>query len=678
MKRWLLPLLLLLGSFEAYAQSDTTATAIGPVQVTAPFLNNASNSTTPSQTLTTKEIEALPVLQLSDALKFMSGIVVRDYGGVGGLKTVAARGFSAQHTAFAYDGVVVSDCQTGQIDLGKFSINNLLSIRLVNGNSDFTLLPAQHYASANLITATTRQPLFIEKPVNVRAEMVSGSFGLQNPMVVVENLLFKEKGTEKPKLTSSILVNYMQSNGDFPFTLSYGNDGDSTSLEQRSNSKIIAINTEMNLHAYFNQQSQLHLKVYYYNSKRELPGAVIYYSQPNGQILWDQNLFAQAQYRNNFTKKISYLLSAKANYAYQRYLDPEYLNIEGKLDNSYWQNEYYISNAMRYKPYRFLSLSLANDFLYNKMDANIRFFVNPSRLTSLTHALAAFEWKRIKGDVGLLHTYMHHWTKTGDAPESNSHFSPSVSVSFKLLKNSNFYINAFYKNIFRAPSFNDLYYREVGNLDLEPENTHQFNLGLSFSKAYFHNRMHISVAGNGYYNIVENKIVAIPNQNLFTWSMMNYGEVRIGGAEAQVAYEYRIINALSLAISGNYTFQYAVDVTNPESKTYLHQIPYTPLHSGSAHFSILNKWIKCSYSFTTAGKRYTTSQNKENSSLSPYIDHSIAFFNDYSIKIKKNGKQSIILGFKLEFLNIANAQYEIIRNYPMPGRAIRVGVNFKW
>ena len=51
------------------------------------------------------------------ALKRFAGVQVKDYGGVGGMKTVNIRGLGAGHTGVTYDGVQVGDCQSGQVDL---------------------------------------------------------------------------------------------------------------------------------------------------------------------------------------------------------------------------------------------------------------------------------------------------------------------------------------------------------------------------------------------------------------------------------------------------------------------------------------------------------------------------------------------------------------------------------
>ena len=53
----------------------------------------------------------LGIHDMGDALKRFAGVQVKDYGGVGGMKTVNIRGLGAGHTGVVYDGVQVGDCQ---------------------------------------------------------------------------------------------------------------------------------------------------------------------------------------------------------------------------------------------------------------------------------------------------------------------------------------------------------------------------------------------------------------------------------------------------------------------------------------------------------------------------------------------------------------------------------------
>ena len=85
------------------------------------------------KTADSRLMQATGSLQVSDVLKYFSGATVKDYGGVGGLKTVSVRGLGAQHTAVAYDGIIITDNQTGQIDLGGFSAAQAQEVSLVSG-----------------------------------------------------------------------------------------------------------------------------------------------------------------------------------------------------------------------------------------------------------------------------------------------------------------------------------------------------------------------------------------------------------------------------------------------------------------------------------------------------------------------------------------------------------------
>ena len=214
------------------------------------------------------------------------------------------------------------------------------------------------------------------------------------------------------------------------------------------------------------------------------------------------------------------------------------------------------------------------------------------------------------------------------------------------------------------PSFNDLYYQEVGNRSLRPESTHQLNAGMTYARRLARNRLYLSLIGDLYYNRVKDKIVAIPTKNLFVWSMMNYGKVEILGIEGGLFFSWQVIPKLKSELSVNYTFQQAVDLTDPDSKTYLHQLPYTPLHSGTFSVSLRTHWVDIVYTILIAGERYALQQNIADNRLSPYTDQSVALQRNFRIK-------KVTLGAKIELLNLANTQYEIIRNFPMQGRSIR-------
>ena len=659
--------------YSAIGQIDSVPHRLETVGVSAGRTHSPVTATSSLQVLKSREISTLPALNVSDVLKTFAGLVIRDYGGVGGMKTVAMRGFGSQHTAVSYDGLAVSDCQTGQIDLSKFSLGNVEQISLNSGTPDDIFLPARLMASASLIRIQTLRPTFREnKPVNLDFHFTGGSFGLWNPSLLMENKIYQKKDGGYPFVYSSLNVNYLQSDGRYPFLIRYGGDGDSTSMEKRTNSDVRTASVEGNVFTDFNSHSKLNVKLYYYWSDRGLPGAVIFYNTHSKERLTDHNAFGQVHYENRFNAKFAYQVNAKFNFAQQRYFNPEYLNAEGFIDNVYIQREYYLSNTFLYAPRRVISLSLSNDLIFGNMSANLYNFVYPSRLQVLTMLSAFVSVRHIDIRAGLLHTGVANWAKAGEAGDNLSRFSPSVGISVQPLLSEAFHIRAFYKNIFRLPTFNDLYYTEVGNRNLRPEDTHQFDIGASYAKSFMKNAIRVTLTVDGYYNLVKDKIVAIPNKNLFVWTMLNFGKVEIDGVDCNASFSYQIIKDLSVSLSGSYTYQRAVDKTDRNAKTYLHQIPYTPLHSGSVGVMVKTTWFEVGYTMVAAGKRYALQQNVAANELAPYTDHSLTLGHDFDIKGK------VTLGVKGELLNLADNHYEIIRNYPMQGRSFRIGVRVKW
>ena len=146
-------LLLLCGLFclgvQAQSQRDSIrAQRLKEVKINADEPQKVFSGPAAVQQISAQQIKQLPTLQLSDALKYMSGVVVRDYGGTGGMKTVCVRGLGSQHTGVAYDDIAITDCQTGQIDLGKLSLENVASLALIVGLDDKSSFPPDSFPIA--------------------------------------------------------------------------------------------------------------------------------------------------------------------------------------------------------------------------------------------------------------------------------------------------------------------------------------------------------------------------------------------------------------------------------------------------------------------------------------------------------------------------------------------------
>ncbi|MBR6354930.1 MAG: TonB-dependent receptor plug domain-containing protein [Paludibacteraceae bacterium] len=141
----------------------------------------------PVQKLQGARLEGLSTQSVADAVRYFSGVQIKDYGGVGGLKTVDVRSMGTNHLGVFYDGIEIGNAQNGTVDLGKFSMDNIEEIALYNGQKSEIFQSAKDYGSAGTLYIKTRRPRFApDKRFNLNITMKAGTFGLANPSVLYE------------------------------------------------------------------------------------------------------------------------------------------------------------------------------------------------------------------------------------------------------------------------------------------------------------------------------------------------------------------------------------------------------------------------------------------------------------------------------------------------------------
>ena len=121
-----------------YANDNITDSIhrIDEVRIERKRVDRSVSASTPLQTVDKEVMQQLGMTNLSDAVKRFAGVNVRDYGGIGGMKTVSVHNLGAHHTAVSYDGLTVSNTQAGQIDVGRFSLDNVQNVTLAIGADD--------------------------------------------------------------------------------------------------------------------------------------------------------------------------------------------------------------------------------------------------------------------------------------------------------------------------------------------------------------------------------------------------------------------------------------------------------------------------------------------------------------------------------------------------------------
>ena len=644
--------------------SDSIQTIKG-VEITARL---TQREIVPAQSLKNADLQRLNSQSVADALRYFSGIQLKDYGGVGGIKTVDIRSMGTHHLGIFYDGIELGNAQNGQIDLGQFSLDNIDEISLYNGQKSAIFQPASDFGNAGSVYIRTRKPRFTDgKNYNVKLKVKYGSSDLVRLSALWEQRL-------SSAVSTSLNAEHLTSSGKYKFNYRRVTPSgvvayDTTAVRQ--NGDIRADRIDFNVNGIL-QRGYWNTKVYFYNSQRGIPGAIVNNVWRRGERQSDLNFFVQNRFQKDITDRFSTQWLAKYAFYRTHYVNKDTTQLPA--DNRFWQQEFYLSSANAYEILPNWSISASYDFRWNKLNADTYRFVFPTRFSNMISLATAFEARfiRIQGSVlaSFIHDKLHPTTRLMPgmkATDNITKFTPALFIDFPIIDkatngaSTKLSVRTFAKRSFRMPTFNDLYYTDLGNSNLKPESATQYDLGVVFNKQYNgHLLKNVQFQADGYYNTIHDKIIAYPKGQQFRWTMLNLGCVHITGIDVMGAIALQPINDLVVTARLQYTYQDARDVTNASDVFYKDQIPYIPYNSGSAIVNLAYHNWTLNYSFIYSGKRYNQQENIPNNYMQPWYTSDVSLQYDF----KAFGTKCRAM---LEVNNILNQKYDVILNYPMPG-----------
>ena len=627
------------------------------VTVTGEARLKSAAMTAPVRTLDAGDMLRLGVTDIADALHRLPGVTLRDYGGAGGMKTVSVRGFGARHTGVCYDGIALSDCQTGEIDVSRYSLDNASAISLAVGDNEDIFIPARQAAAAAMLSITTMAPPTADARPHLTAQVRVGSFGYVSPFI-------RYSQSVNDKLALSVSGEYVYAENDYPFTL---RNVSLVTRERRTNSMMNSAHGEAGFIWRTGRASRLDGKIYYYDNDRQLPGQVKYYTSLSDENLRERNFFAQAQYRAWGVRNLSLRLMAKFNWASSAYADGLYQG--GINDADYWQREAYAAACLLYTPARGLAVGYSADYIFNNLNSSLATDTHPYRHTVLQALTARLTRRRFTLTARLLYSLYMNGAQSGASARDTRRLSPSVSASYRLLSGEELYVRLAYKNIFRAPTFNESYFYHYGSTDLLPESTDQLNLGLTWRRGYGRGSS-FRLSADVYANRVKDKIVAVPF-NMFVWTNINVGRVTGRGVEAEATVSQRLGRRVTLTATANYSWQSCTNTTNDDSPYYGNQIAYVPEHTGSAALSLENPWVNISVHGHGMSHRYTNNEHYDGTRVAGYVEAGLTAYRAWRL-----GAGTIEL--RADVKNIFDKQYELVAKYPMPGRSYQVSAKYSF
>ena len=644
-------------------QPDTTM-RIGEVEV------YGKRPIATAQTLGGADLQALSTTSVADALKYFSGVQIKDYGGLGGLKTINVRSMGAQHVGIYLDGIRITNAQNGTVDLGKFSLSSMESVTLYNANKLDNCQSASEYASGATVYLRTRRPTKDSVSVQVRRASFTTWTGKLHAQFYLRRKGEKEfLGGALNGWRGFVDGEWTKSRGDYSFR--YHSEYEDT-VGRRANSDIRYGRIEG---ALFKGGFSTHL--YYYDSERGCPGGIVRRLSDkyvNVGREWDRDFFVQASYEQQFLEHHRVKVNAKYTNEYLRYCTdyPENQNT-ARVDNHYRQEDGYGALCYGYMPWTWLSLSTSYDVRYSKLRADLKHFETVFRLDQKEVVAAQMNLRGVQAAASLLHQHLHDFTFAHvGAADPLDRWTPALSVAYTLYGVT---LRAWHKKIFRAPTLNDLYYTQVGNRNLKPEYTKQWNIGVEWHWATSHlspltSHLSLDIQADVYQNKIENRIVSLPLKGTYTWTMMNYGYTFCRGLNATAKGRYEK-GPWSASLLGSLTWQRDLNRTDPEDEdTYDKPICYSPELSYTVTAIAGWKDLSLTVSYMHVGERMWSYADPEDI-LTPYnnIDAKLSYTLS-SLASHLSPLKS--LGLCLEVCDVLDEQYEHIPRYPMPGRNYRL------
>lgn len=619
--------------------------------------------------LDTRRIEELSPTDVGDLVQRLPGATMRSYGGIGGLKTVSFRGLGSSHTGVVINGIPLNNVQTGMMNLAQIPVESIVNISSYNGLF-VSGIPVSSAEKGNVVVIQTYEDL-IERDTKykMRSSIKMGSFGTTDAYVASKY--------STNKICYASYAKYRRSVGDYSYTWP---NTSGQEVYRRKNNNYHDLNFGLTLGGFTEKNAFWRIA---YKGKlidQQLPGAVILYNETADEKLNTSDHLAYGTY-NKYWEKANLKVYGVGNINQVQYQDPTYLNQQGFINNSYFNQSAIGGAVFDYRFYRWF-VKVGTEQLWSHLKSNE--FEDVNRMLNSSNISAMYHLKHLNISAGT--TTQFGVDNQTDSKRVFFQWSPIVNLYSKFLLKKELYLvqGLTGKRSFRLPSFNEMYYGNIGNADLLPETSDQLSYTLILDRYLFDKNFYWRFGMSPYMSLVRNKIVATPSKNLFIWTIQNVESVMANGVEFQmlISKEYRdstgsMYGEYSLRpkwdVNFNYNFQYVVDITDKASSTYKNQIAYTPMHTMNLTGSYYIKRFGFILSNYFVSYRYVLNENNYQNLENGFILTDLSFVYSHEIK-KKNKVNTISLNCSVK--NAFNVQYAFIRSFAMPGRNFLISINY--
>ncbi|MBU1629431.1 MAG: TonB-dependent receptor [Gammaproteobacteria bacterium] len=566
--------------------------------------------------ITKEEIEEIKPQSVKELLKNVSGVNVASYGTLGAQNSISIRSSSSSQVLILIDGRPINRPSTGEVDLSLIPVENIERIEIVKGPVS-SLYGANALGGViNIITKTSLEE------VNAQASLSAGSFNTKSYSVV--------GGARVKNLGFLITGGYNSSDG------------------ARRNSDCLTRN--------FSFKTDLESERYslgflcdYLEQEKGVPGSTSWLTPKAKQK--DEIKGLDFNCKVALTERLN--LSGKAYHNYSWNLYKGTPNDEEKpMENNTLGGEVQLDFDLSKRFFILGGLNLAED---SAKTQNIN--GKHTAQKSAVYIQGEIDLSdRLKATIGL---------RYDDHSVYKDKLNPRIAVLSKYGEKTDFRLS--YGTAFRAPTMNDLYWHEdwgwgmgmFGNPDLTSENSKSYEFGVE-------HRFSDNLLGrvNFFRNNIEDLIewaADDPSNPFSPWRPQNIATAYFEGLEQ----EMKIVFDDHWSLGLGYTHLEARGKKRGETEYEVLQ--YRPEDKGEAKLEYKNEnGLGVGLSLEYTGSRYTS--NKPINSV-----YDLEAYTLLGLRVSQKMEKGDVF---LKIDNISDIQYQMRKDYPMPGQSITAGVKF--
>jgi vitamin B12 transporter len=572
--------------------------------------------------------DSLPLngaIALSDRLLWENRLDVRA-NAPGTLSTISIRGAGPNRTPVFWNGLNLQSPMNGVMDVSLLPLWPDDNLEIQYGGQS----AVQSSGAMGGSVLVTPRPQAFEQGFSGYINAVTGSFGRLESSA--------SAGLSGKKTASTLRAAWQQADNDFSFQ-KQGLDGRYYAAKQGNNfGKRIDLQQFNRLE--INNGNELKTAFWFQNAFREIPPSITEAPRETWQkdrsyravLSWEH----AANSRTLWTTRAAWLDDFLA------------FNLVSNVDTSHSRQAMLStersSSIGKHWAWRIGGTALRQWAQVDGYSDSTQWF-GQTRLAGYTMG----EWHR--KDTRISGLFRQEWAEAQAAP-----FTGSIGVQQELGKAGGLRFHL--SRNFNLPTLNDRFWKNLGNTDLRPEKGYSTDIGWVFQASNF------SLEVTGFQLVLDDWILWQPDST-GQFRPNNLRKVWSRGIEGGGKWQVSR-NKWKVDVSGRMQVSKTTNVAVYDGVEGLgRQLAYTPRFSGGFSARISRGIVSVAYLQQFTGERLDNGGKAVKAFQIGNLLVSCAPL-----------KGRLTVDFRLE--NIWNAQYEIIRYRPMPGRNWRIGVGYRW